>query len=287
MFRFYFFTVVLMLIASTSRAEGDLSCSIDTLPIQIMDGTAIQESKRHGYMTTLSTLEESGTRLLFRNFVTTVTKHIAARLDKEKLCMDSPESKRQTLLRFMYWQIGVRESMHDASLSILDVQPSEGCRISSPWIDIVFQRRPVPWIRGVIRWNERQLLADQAVLAGLPNVPLGVAMPFKLSELSQLAGDYAGSEILHKPAIKPVEERIPPDLLWLYRRSTQSTRWLFGGREALDIAMEKRAVHYTNLVTTLIDRCFASVGTDIRYNSILDVEDLISLEQYKIDSPLR
>ena len=51
--------------------------------------------------------------------------------------------------------------------------------------------------------------------------------------------------------------------------------------------MKQNAEGYTKLVTALIDRCFASDGTAIHYNNILDVADLISLKQYKIDTPIR
>ncbi|MDR1351570.1 MAG: hypothetical protein LBJ59_12495 [Zoogloeaceae bacterium] len=47
---------------------------------------------------------------------------------------------------------------------------------------------------------------------------------------------------------------------------------------------------YTRLVLALIDRCFASdeaTGAHLHYNNILDAADLIPLEQYKIDMPVR
>jgi len=171
----------------------------------------------------------------------------------------------------------------------LDVRPSGGCRISSPWIDLAFERRPVPWIRGIVRWNQRQLLADQAVLAGARNVPPGVAMPLRGSEYSHFAHEYESSEIPPQPAAKSIEERVPPDLLWLFRRAWQSTRGPFEGyvNASMRKATEKGAEGYTKLVIALIDRCFASDGADIHYNSILDTADLISLEQYKIDTPIR
>ena len=52
----------------------------------------------------------------------------------------------------------------------------------------------------------------------------------------------------------------------------------------MDTAIEKGAERYTKLVIALIDRCLASGEVDVHYSSILDVSDLISLEQYKIDT---
>jgi hypothetical protein len=302
MLRFSLF-VIGMMAASTSMAGGVSQCSVDTVPIQIVGGG------RSGPVTTLSAAKRSGSyhypprpnsplsfddlpsyEPRFYTFGTAITKYVATRLGKENLCLDSTESRERSLLQFMHWHITRRE---DKPLQIprLDARPSNGCRIFSPWIDIAIERKPVPWIRGIVRWNERQFLADQAILAGAKNVPPGVAMPLAIREYIRFTYDeYVDSEItLIKPAAKPIEERVPPDLLWLFRRSEQSTLALFGvyvGR-AQNNAMEKSAEGYTKLVIALIDRCLASDGAVIRYNSILDVADLISLEQYKIDTPIR
>jgi hypothetical protein len=183
------------------------------------------------------------------------------------------------------------------------------CRISSPWIDLVGYREPVPYVtpasqvRGIVRWNVRQMLADQAVLDGVKNVPPGVAMPPTGFEIHYYSGLYqdalhsrqiaawverteqAGLElspILVKQLqlVKPNKEHtIPPDLLWYYRHRSRYGR----GHIA-----EKSAEGYTKLVLALIDRCFASdEGTTLHYTNILDVADPVLLEQYKIDMSVR
>ncbi|MDR2638021.1 MAG: hypothetical protein LBB55_06760, partial [Zoogloeaceae bacterium] len=146
--------------------------------------------------------------------------------------------------------------------------------------------KPVPQIVGIVRWNERQLLADQAVLVGEKNVPSSMAMPLTPSELSHFASEY------RKPAVvKSVGERVPLDLLWLFRRT-----WPSGididdrpgaDQRSMDRAMEKGSKGYTKLVFALIDRCFVPDGVNLRYTSILDAADLIPLEQYKIDMSTR
>lgn len=279
MLRFSLFAVS-MLAASTSTAGGVSQCPVDTVPIQITSW--IQRSP----VTTLSASKISNSTPHFRAFVTAVTEHVAARLAREQLCVGAADSKKQSLLQFVNWRIVDSGNAPISPASSLDAQPSGACRISSPWIDLAFERGPVPWIRGVVRWNERQLLADQAVLAGARDVPAGVAMPLKPREFGDFANDYTDSEILYRPAAKPIEERIPPDLLWLFRHSVQSTRGPFSGYAggAIDKAVEKNAERYTKLVIALIDRCFVSDRAETHYDSILDVADLISLEQYKIDS---
>jgi hypothetical protein len=266
--------------SSTSSAGGISQCSVETIPIQIV------KAKKSGPETTLSAAEISDTDPHFRAFVTAVTEHVAARLDRDKLCIVSTNSKKRSLLQFVNWPLATSGNEPPIPVPSLDVRPSGVCRISSPWIDIAFERGPVPWIRGVVRWNQRQLLADQAVLAGASNVPTGVAMPLKSREYRDFAWEYADSEILRRPSAKPVEERVPPDLLWLFRRSWQSTFAPFEGEamSSMNTAMEKGAEHYTKLAIALIDRCLDSDGAVVHYGSILDVADLIPLEQYKIDS---
>jgi hypothetical protein len=140
-----------------------------------------------------------------------------------------------------------------------------------------------------VRWNERQLLADQAVLAGVKNVPLNRAMPLSPREFSHFISEYERSELLGKATAKPIEERIPPDLLWLLRRSRQGKPFTSSVHDAMYKATEKGG--YTKLVLALIDRCFALPASDrvyMRYNSIVDVADPILLKQYRIDMrPLR
>jgi len=280
MFRFSLFMTS---VVAVGTAGGAPRYSVDAVPIQITNETRI------GPETTLSAAGISSSDPHFRAFVTAVTEHVAARLAKDKLGIDSIDSKKRSLLQFVNWPLATSGNEPLAVVPPLGAQPSRGCRISSPWIDLAFQRGPAPWIRGVVRWNERQLLADQTVLAGARNVPTGVAMPLNQREFTSFAYPYAESEIDGRPAVRPIEERMPPDLLWLFRASPQVTFMPFGevAKNTMHIAMEKSAQRYTKLVIAAIDRCFASDGANIHYNSILDAADLISLEQYKINTPIR
>ncbi len=268
--------------ADASTAGGVSQCPADRFPIQITN------EFKSGSKTTLSAADLPS-EPYFRAFVTAVTEHVAARFAKDKLCIDSAENKKRSLLQFVNLPLATVESQPLASLPSLDAPSVDGCRISSPWIDLVFERKPVPWIHVVVRWNKRQFLADQAVLAGARNVSPGVTMPVMSSQFGDFAQEYVNSELLRSPEIRKLaaeqnDARIPPDLLWLFRKSWQSTRGPFAGSAsaAMKKAIQKNAEHYTQLVIAVIDRCFASEGATIHYDSILDVADLISLEQYKI-----
>ncbi|MDR3352466.1 MAG: hypothetical protein LBO00_05580 [Zoogloeaceae bacterium] len=122
-----------------------------------------------------------------------------------------------------------------------------------------------------------------------------IAVALKPSELDHFLDEYDATEFSHirgsaaKPT-KPIEVRVPPDLLWLLHRSGRNARG--GGFErdvsyAMHKTTEKGAKGYTKLVTALIDRCFASDKANFHYGSILDVHDPVLLKQYRIDTPFR
>ena len=275
-----FLVVSVMAAGGTSMAENTSTYSVDTVPIQIMRERAPDD------VTTLSAAEIYDYPPGFSAFVTAVTEHVVASLAREKLCLDNAESKKRSLLQFAPWPI---VSNHLAPVPPLETGPIGVCQISSPWIDITIERKPVPWVRAIIRYNAHQLLADQAVLEGARNVPPGVAMPLTQSEFEQYAFEYSDSTTRINPAKKPIEERLPPDLLWLFRRARQNMRGPFSdmARVAMGKAMATGADGYTKIVIALIDQCFSSEGVEVQYNNILDVADLIPLEQYKIVTPIR
>ena len=279
MLRFLTFLIGLTMVG-TSAAEGGSPCPVDSIPnshIGWLNASAAEISK-------VSETDEYIAAAV--TFVITVTKHIAARLGRENLCPNSAESKELSQLQFVQWFIDFSKNNPPAPAPRLDVRPSHGCRISSPWIELAIERKPIPWIRAVSRWNERQFIADQAILAGVKNVPPGVAKPLVADELMRFEKEYENSEVRGKPAAKPIEKRIPPDLLWLFRHYPMESFpvYHFGGNSSL--VMNMGADGYTKLVLALIDRCFDSAdGANLRYNSILDVADPILLEQYKIDTP--
>ena len=279
MIRLILFCVVGMLATEgTSMAENTSTCPVDTVPIQIIRGAE-----------PLAVTRLSDTRIAdfppgFTAFVTAATEHIAAKLGQDKLCLNSVESKERSLIQFVSWTI-ISHSHPLHSMPPSDVQSSGVSRISSPWIDLVIEREPVPSVRAIVRYSERQLLTDQAVLAGARNVPPGVALPITESEFERYADLWSRSlGILGRFALKPIEEQVPPDLLWLFRRAWQDSDGSFSGPAVASIrkAMTSGSEGYTKIVIALIDHCLASDGVDIQYNSVLDLADLIPLEKYKI-----
>jgi hypothetical protein len=326
MLRFFLFMAGVM--AASTGIAGDVSpCPVDTVPIQITTpgrgGSGIKRSVAEipnslphfrAFVTTVT--EHVAARLVKdklcikgaesmegaekRNteMETALKECFVARLDKDKFCinvaesmesMESAERNNRSLLQFVHWPLDMHRDFFVPALIVIPPGYPGGCQISSPWIDLVVERKPVPSIRGVVRWNERQLLTDQAVLAGARNVPLSMAMPFKVGEYGRFAREYVDTEFEKRPATKPIEERVPPDLLWLFRRSSGHSDFVGPFRGDMHKATEKGAKGHTKLVLALIDRCFAHNGAKrayFYYNNIHDAADLIPLEQYRIDMPV-
>jgi hypothetical protein len=281
--------------ASIGTVGEFFPCPVDTLPIQIM-------TSGYGNSGIKSVAEIPRALPHLRTFVTAITEHVAAWLVRDGLCMDSAESRERSLLQFVYWPLFMRREHLVPVMDDFGASSPPGCRITSPWIDLVVDRRPAPLIRGVVYWNERQLLADQAVLTGAGNVPAGRAVPLTPSEFGHFISEYEDTEFSYprnsyprksyphnsyprKSVTKPLEARVSPDILWLLRRAGRNERaGPFGGdvKQAMRQATEKGAEGYTKFVISLIDRCLASDGVNFHYNSILDAVD-----QYRIYMPVR
>ncbi|MCL2789741.1 MAG: hypothetical protein FWD79_03770 [Desulfobulbus sp.] len=294
------------------------------IPIQIVD-----ESESGSRRIAASIAEVRDRCSYSHTLATAVVKHIAIWLERNNLRIDN--ENKESLLQFVMWPLANRKDDPFAPMPSLDVRSpssSGGFRLSSPWVELIFERAPVLRLRGVIRWNERQLLVDQAILAGAHNVPAGVAMPLQKSEFMPGTLEYSrdpeelerfargcddfrerynakvkfddlqeqymtkskSKEEIYSIWIKRIEEtedRIPADLLWLFRRSPRNDRngpFVLNVYEAMETVRKKSAENYTKLVIALIDHCLASEGTTLHYSNILDVADLIPLDQYKIDT---
>jgi hypothetical protein len=283
----------------------------------------------------------------FQAFVTAVMGHINSRLAREKLCIDGAKSmesmrdfrekgrhhlrtektigmnvvesmesmddakwEERSLLQFVHWKL----YMGDQAYTVLPVMTSIGgrpppsCSISSPWIDLVIYQAPVPQIRGIVYWNERQLLVDQAMLVGARDVLPDRAMPLSDTGIGYFWYRYRDTIDLQRtfdvsmrygleihPELTARMEKankvyVPPELLWLFHRSRLAKYPMQEVSKVMKEVVEKGADGYTKLVTTLIDRCFASGEERTKegyYRSIIDVADPVLLEQYKIDMPRR
>jgi hypothetical protein len=146
-------------------------------------------------------------------------------------------------------------------------------------------------VRAAFIWSERQFLLDQVLMSGQYSAPIKNLVPVERHVYKQFLRDYtesvifASSQEAETKALTHLAERIPPDLLWLFRHARQSTRGPFIGsvRSALNTTIEKVTEQYIELTKTLLSPFFSSAPFQERYESVLDLKGVFNLDQYRID----
>ena len=268
----YFLSFIGFVATCASNVVYASACNESFLPIQIVD------ELRGPRAVSLSEVSDP----VFRKFVSTITSHVERLLQEGGDCVGEDVNHSGLLV--------VRTPLVQ-NFPVIPL-PSDfgepafnGCRISSPWVDFEFDNSVAPKVRGVIRWNQRQLLVDQAMLVG--DIQVADARITELSddEFESYAQAYVDLVILHKPEASPLGSSIPPDILWLFQNSWQSTRGPFslGAMSAMDKLMERGAERYADLVVSLIDSCVSSGQGELHYKSILDLKSLMPIDKLKIE----
>ena len=275
-----FFVLLVGLLLINSSAAGEISgCPKNDIPIQIINQTT------SGPVTFISEADISDPSPSisphFRYFVTSITERIKTNLGKDNICVDTNRS----LISFVKWPLTVRPNDELLSPSLpQNKRVASGCRITSPWIELVIERGQFPLVQGIVRWNQRQLLADQANLDAGRDVIVGLASPLGSKELAIFAEDFERSMTLEEQK-NGIEDRIPPDIFWLFKHTAKSgfESYYMNVRGSVVSAQIINADDYTKLVLALIDRCMNSGEEVIEYKSIVDAHELIDVEQYKIE----
>ncbi|MDB9417974.1 hypothetical protein [Microcystis aeruginosa] len=223
----------------------------------------------------------------FKSFITSLTDYISAKFSGAGSCKDN--SGEEPINRLIFVRLPLVTSGNDplAPPPELDTSlPNITCHLDSPWLKLVIRHSHPPLIQGVFLWNERQFLGDQALLSN-QNLSLNSPLvPLSNRLFQQYAADYADSEILRLPSGKSnITERIPFDVLWLFRNSPQTTFIPFSdaARSSMNTILKRATENYINLTQKLFDQCFASTQkVDQRYETVLDLRNTISLEQYQM-----
>jgi len=125
-------------------------------------------------------------------------------------------------------------------------------RLNSPWVRIEISGQPVRRMDAVFVWNERQVLRDQAFMAG--GAPSSKASPVSIdgAVLGQYSAEY-DNLVLRAPigrakaGLDELATRTPPEILWLYQHAVQSTFADFSvfAMAALDAILAKSRPGYT------------------------------------------
>jgi hypothetical protein len=263
------------------------SCQNIKTSIQIID----ESRGRQLSGTSVATLEDSH----FKNYVTTISKHVSAKIDEMAQCYEDLKSSSEVKLFFVYRPLVASTSAPIGTPFNLERTQSNGTRhLDSPWVKLTFSRSPMLVVRAVFVWNERQFLLDQALMSGIRAPPTNYLVPIDDRIFEQFVQDYTDSVLLasspeaRSAAQASISKRLPPEILWLFRHAWQSTRGPFSTivDSALRSIVERAASGYTDLTKTLVDQFFTSAKTEIRYESVLDLKDLFTLDQYRVNDLL-
>lgn len=104
---------------------------------------------------------------------------------------------------------------------------SGGCSLESPWLRLTYDPGRSPPYMATMIWSERQIIADQAVLAGYAP-DQGPLLPVKPAEYDEMLKIYIERELLNfekksKPESLTSDDGLPAEFLWLFRRPFQTT----------------------------------------------------------------
>ncbi len=279
-----FVASLLIIVLTMKSTYSKQSCQNMQTLIQIID----ESGGRQLSGTSVATLEDSP----FKNYVTTISKHVSAKIDEMAQCHGDLKSSPEIKLFFVYRPLVASTSAPIGATFNLDRTQSNGIRhLESPWVKLTFSRSPLLVVRAVFVWNERQFLLDQALMSGIRAPPNNPLVPIDDRIFGQFVQDYTDSVLLapsseaRLAAQASISKRLPPEILWLFRHAWQTTRGSFSTMvtSALRSTIKQAASKYTDLTKILIDQFFASETTEIRYESVLDLKDLFTLDHYRVN----
>jgi hypothetical protein len=240
--------------------------------IQIWDDSVTPSSA------TIDTITDPG----FKSFVKLLSAHIASKVPPSNTCQKAgrhPSDIRLIFIRYPLVTSG-EESMIPPPKLKSDPRESS-CQLASPWLNLKITRTQQPTVEGIFIWNDRQFLIDQVLLSSsMPRTSFNV-MPFSASLFHQYASKYAKSEILrmNPEGTQPsLAKEIPPELLWLFQHSWQSTRGLFTNtaKSSMRQVVAESTQQYIQMSKNLVDRCMSSTGKILHYSTILDLRSMIN-----------
>lgn len=266
--------------AKEAQAAGD--CSIPLAVIRIVDESTGAEISGEA----LPTLPDS----LFKDFIIAITTHLASRLGPSTPGFPSGAGPADLSLLFISRPLIIPAGAAKVAQRPGPPRPPGAGHLDSPWVQLTIGRSPKSTLQAVFLWNERQVLLDQAQLAGA-TLPPG---PQSLSDqvFEHYVQDYADSVLLAPSpeervrAQDSIGQRIPADILWLFRHAWQSTFAPFSmeARHALGLTLKRAAPAYIALVEALVDRGLAQDLQEERYSTLRELQGIVDVSAYRLDS---
>lgn len=228
----------------------------------------------------------------FQSYVTEVSQHIARKAGEPPQCFKHADGGPAIALYFVYRPLIVTHAPRLRGPTDFEKSGGEvSCRVDSPWATIRAGRSPSFFLRAVFTWSERQVLLDQALLADAHVVHTAPLAPLEPRAFDNFVRDYTESVLLapsrdRQRAQIGLAERIPAEVLWLFRQAWQSTRAPFSmeARHALTETMQWVAPHYVSLTKALVNRCFVSTRVEERYDGVLELSKIFPISEYRINA---
>jgi hypothetical protein len=278
-----FFTSMLISVFAMEVAESRQICPNMQPSIKI-----INESGGRMSGTSLETLGNS----LFKDYVTTISKHISTKIRKTVLCREDVNKTPKVELFFVYRSVFAYAQSQIGPPFNLELTQANGSRsLDSPWVKIVSSPMPKPIVRAAFIWNERQILFDQVQMSGARASPSKQLVPIDSTVFEKFVQDYTNSVLLstssesESAAQRDISRRLPIEILWLFRHAPQTTFMPFTSvvDNALNSIVKQTAVGYTDLATVITDQFFASTETYIHYESVVELKNIPVIDKYHVN----
>lgn len=245
----------------------------------------------------LATLENSNFKISsnFKIYITSILKHIEDNIGERLESCGNSNAISKIDLCFVYQPLIASNSKKTPLCSNIDLGKSKSefeYSLNSPWATIRIARSPKLILSAMFILNERQILLDQALLSGRDTSQAGSTIAITRQVFDKYVRDYTDSVLLapsseaqFKAKIH-IEERIPMDIVWLFRHAWQSTLAPFSmtAQHALSLAMERATPRYTILINALVDQCFTSASVTDQYNNILELNEIFNINKLMLES---
>lgn len=273
--------VMALTLATAQDAHAGMKCDPMQYSLQIIDEG--RGSEPHGSV-------DEVRDPLFKEFVASVSHYVLTTMSPSGSAEKISDNGAPVQLLFVRRPL-IGSASAGAALPG-DGPPPEGARhLESPWVKLTIGPPESCYVRAVFIWSERQFLLDQAVMDGAdvsPNEPLSV---IETTQFQQWANEYAEAVIgepsreVRVSAVARLSERIPPDVLWLFRHAWQSTLAPFylGAERDLHATIERVAGAYTDLTIGVVDRFLESDSVEKRHDDILALRDIVPFDAYRFE----
>jgi hypothetical protein len=275
-----FLVSLLVILFATTNMNPVQSCQNMQPVIKIID----ESGGKRLAGTTIDTLQDSP----FKNYVTAISQYLLPKISEMSQCKGELQGNSEVKIFFVYRPLITAKI---APFQLERMQSGSTKYLDSPWVKLAIGSSPKPFVQAVFVWSERQFLLDQALLSGAEASSTEIPLPIDEQVFGKFIRDYTDSVLLaaspeaRAAAQVSISERLPKDILWLFRHSWQSTRGPFGGfvLSALDNATKQMIDKYVDLTKILLNHHFISEKTDGCYDSILSLKDLLTSDKYRIN----